>query len=155
MNKCLFYWLAQWIWFYVEVMGLSKNWKGRKIFYAFSLWYSLLKQYGKTAHRRQEAVKFGITVVYTAPKPPNRKQSKVPRPNPAELTPQTNPKIFGMFQRCIKWQKSWKMGEKMGKKLIFHWDFCRKILKFSQKFQILIGFSHKRARLAARFLTFF
>ena len=27
---------------------------------------------------------------------------------------QNNPKNFGMFQRCIKWRKFWKMGEKRG-----------------------------------------
>ena len=50
---------------------------------------------------------------------------KYPYQIPAELPPHPNqpPKKL-VFQRCIKWQKFWKMGEKMGKKSIFHWDFC-------------------------------
>ena len=35
-------------------------------------------------------------------------------PNPDGTTPQNQSQKFGMFQRCIKWQKSWKMGEKIG-----------------------------------------
>ena len=62
---------------------------------------------------------------------PNAPDTPCPRPPQIESTaqaarrnyPQANPKKVGMFKRCIKWQKSWKMGEKMGKKSIFHWDF--------------------------------
>ena len=43
--------------------------------------------------------------------------------------------------------KSWKLGEKMGKKSISRWDFCMLILHFSQEFQILIGFSPEHAKI--------
>ena len=33
------------------------------------------------------------------------------------------------------------------KNSIYHWDFCKKLLKFSQKLQILISFSPKRAKM--------
>ena len=69
--------------------------------------------------------------------------------------PKTNHKNFVMFQRCIKWQKSWKKGEQMDKKSLFHWEFCMENLKFSQKFHILIGFSPKRAKIGSGFLNFF
>ena len=60
--------------------------------------------------------------IYTAPQPPN---SKVPPQTRSNMTAPANPPSnFGMLQRCIKWQKSWKMGKKMDKKSLFHWDFC-------------------------------
>ena len=47
-----------------------------------------------------------------SPTPPPKKKSKViestATPNPGGTTTQTNPKIFAMFQRCIKWQNSWR-----------------------------------------------
>ena len=69
-----------------------------------------------------------------------------PNPSPAELPLKTKSKNFGMFQRCIKWQKSWKMGEKMGKTQfsieIFVWKFklFLKIVNFSLIFNIFENF---------------
>ena len=77
-------------------------------------------------------------------------------PSPKQVDPRRrDPPNFGMLQRSIKWQKTWKLGDKMGKKSICHWDFCMEIWKFSQKFQIIIGFRPNVQRFAARFLTFF
>ena len=47
------------------------------------------------------------------------------------------------------------MGEKMGKKSIFHLDFGMDILKFSQKFQILIGCRPNAQKPINSFLNFF
>ena len=84
---------------------------------------------------------------------PDPQTRDYPPSKSGENTPQTNPKIFGMFQMCIKLQKSSKMRE-IGKKSILHWDFCMLFLKFSQKFQILINFSPKRPIICCKVSTF-
>ena len=63
-----------------------------------------------------------ISGIYTAPTPNSKLPSKA------------NPKNFGMLQWCIKLQKSWKMGEKMVKKSIIHWDFGMRILTFLKNY---------------------
>ena len=55
-----------------------------------------------------------ISGIYTAtPTPQTRKYPQ----SPDQDDPPTPP--FWMLERCIKWHKSWKMGEKMGKKINF------------------------------------
>ena len=45
-----------------------------------------------------------------------------------------------MFQRCIKWQKSWKMGEKMGKNQFFNEKFVWKFENFLKMVNISLIF---------------
>ena len=98
-----------------------------------------------TSSNHQYAVIWEKSVIYTASPPPRKAGARRPPPEK-----------FGMLQRYIEWQKSWKMGEKIGKKINFHCDFCMQILKFSQKFLILNGFSSKtRKNLQLGFLISF
>ena len=107
--------------------------------------------------------------IYTAPNPPAPRTSTViespPTPNPGGTTTQANPKNFAMFQRCIKWQNSWRWVRKLVKvnfplrflyvnfKLFsrisnLNWFFAqtRKILPlgFLISFRIIIDFQHSK-----------
>ena len=80
---------------------------------------------------------------YSLPDPPPN--SKVP-PSPEQDYHPRPPKFWNVVEvyKMTKVVEDWR---KIGKKSIFHWDFCMYILEFSQKFQILIGLLPKRSKI--------
>ena len=90
-----------------------------------------------------------IAGIYTAP------QSRRYPPSPAKLPPPSQPKNFGMFQRCRKWQKSWKIGEKWVKNQFSIEIFACKFEIFSKMSNINWFFAQTRKHSSLDFLISF